>query len=407
MLDDDAKVAKGTSLEDIVASLIRGWGFDVRTRYRAQDKSGIEHEIDVLGVKKEQFGEVSLAVECKNHLEPIDIKEIRNFRDKLNSLGYTKGLFVSTGGFTPPALEYAASTGIETWGNSKLQENLHRAKAGFDVIPDALPISPDARSFIEPKLVNAAKLQLVELAVSYTPYYFIDYHCFTQDRVNYEITNLESKGLVVIGGLSGGISDSVVYAGVPPIIPRSGNFVQCRPSEARDASRQQVASGFTRVEVVSPSISESQARQTAQLELTKNISQTYTYQGKRGYVVTNERKTIRPKIGDVNIQQAGRVYVPLITATYAIKGAKYQRRIQGTSLRVMEDAFTVCSAKPVHKAFPVAVCEDCGVLLCQKHAKQCKVCGKYLCKEHSIEKGFYSKFYCAEHAPSSSRPKGN
>ena len=85
----DWRVAKGTALEDIVGRLLRGWGFDIQTRVRARDKSGIEHEIDVLGKKKEAFGEFTLAVECKNHVEPIDIKEIRNFNDKLSSLGYS------------------------------------------------------------------------------------------------------------------------------------------------------------------------------------------------------------------------------------------------------------------------------------------------------------------------------
>ena len=185
MPNDDWKVAKGSSLEDMVASLVRTWGFDARTRYKSKDKSGIEHEIDDLGLKKGEFGEKSLAVECKNHFEPIGIEDIRNCRDKRNSLGYPKGLFESTGGFTPPALDYATSAGIETWDNSKLQENLPRAKTGIAVIPNALPLSPEVNSYIKPSLANASKLQLAELEVSYTPYYFIYYHCVTQDRVKF------------------------------------------------------------------------------------------------------------------------------------------------------------------------------------------------------------------------------
>lgn len=82
-MSDDWKVAKGTALEDIVAKLLRGWGFDIQTRVRAQDKSGVEHEIDVLGKKVEAFGDFTLAVECKNHVEPIDIVQIRNFNGTL------------------------------------------------------------------------------------------------------------------------------------------------------------------------------------------------------------------------------------------------------------------------------------------------------------------------------------
>ncbi|MGP8125978.1 MAG: restriction endonuclease [Nitrososphaerales archaeon] len=87
-MDEDWKVAKGTALEDIAAGLLRTWEFDTQTRVRAKDKSEVEYEIDVLGKKREAFGDFTLAVECKNHIQPIDIKEIRNFRDKLNSLWF-------------------------------------------------------------------------------------------------------------------------------------------------------------------------------------------------------------------------------------------------------------------------------------------------------------------------------
>lgn len=398
-MDRDWKVAKGTSLEDMVAGVIRGWGFDVRTRYRAQDRSGVEHEIDILGTKKEQFGDLTLAVECKNHMEPIDIKEIRNFRDKLGSLGYTKGLFVSTGGFTPPALQYATSVGIETWDNSKFQENLTQAKTNADTIPNALPVSQWFKSAIEPKLANATKLRLAELNLTYTPYYFLNYHSFTQDRVNFELTNLESKGLVVISGVSGEVADSIVHGGVAPNMVRCGTFATSKPAEARDASRQNVGSGFTKVVVERAVVSESEARRTAQLELAKSIAQSYAYQGKLGYKVTSERKTLRPKIGDVNILSASRVYVPVIDATYAIGRSRYHRRVQGSSLGVMSEDFGKCSITPVHDSPPTAACEECGALLCRKHLRQCKVCEKYLCKADAVEKGFYSKFYCKSHAP--------
>ena len=81
---------KGASLEDSVADYFRRRGFDVEPRVKMRDRFDVYHEIDVLGSKKEDFGTIQVAVECKYVKTPIDIKEIRNFHDKLAALGITK-----------------------------------------------------------------------------------------------------------------------------------------------------------------------------------------------------------------------------------------------------------------------------------------------------------------------------
>ena len=392
-MSDDWKVAKGTALEDIVAKLLRGWGFDIQTRVRAQDKSGVEHEIDVLGKKVEAFGDFTLAVECKNHVEPIDIVQIRNFNDKLSSLGYSKGLFISTGGFTPPASQYAKSVGIEVWDNPRLRENLEKAKSTADVIPYALPIAAEFNGRIVPPLANADKLQVVDVSIQYSPHFFVTWHCFTQQWINYQLTNLESEGLAVVDALSGEIVDLEVRGGVAPQMPQSKNFVSCARMSTSDVPRSQSQA------LLKSNVTESEARQKVQLEVTKNTWQTYSYQTGRGKYTRTEQKTIRPKVSDVSITSAKMVNIPIATITLAHQTARYQRIVQAATVRVMKDDFWFCSAERKSPHPPQAICEECGTPLCSKHFKRCKVCAKYLCKADAVEKGFYSKFYCKAHSP--------
>jgi len=393
----DWRVAKGTALEDIVARLLRGWDFDIQTRVRARDKSGIEHEIDVLGKKKEAFGEVTLAVECKNHVEPIDIKEIRNFNDKLSSLGYSKGLFISTGGFTPPALNYANSVGIELWDNAKLQESLEKDRFTGENIPNALPVNSGFKQRILPPLENANRLQVVDSRVHYSPYFFVTYHCFSQQWINFQLTNLESSGLAVVDAQNGEIVDLEARGGVTPHIPQTKNFASCDSLPTRDIPKDQAGEGFKETGIATSRVSESEARQKVQLEVTKNLFQTFTYQTGRGKYVRTEQKTMRPKVSEVSIQSARLLSIPIATTQFDFKGKRFERVVQGASFRILKDDFRSCT---LDRNQPKSICEECGRLVCNNHARSCMVCGKMLCVTHAVSKGLIQKkVYCREHEP--------
>lgn len=150
---------KGDTLEDAVADYLRRVGFDVERRVRLRDRFDVSHEIDVFGSKKEAFGWIRLAVECKYVNNPIDIKEVRNFHDKLTALGVTKGLFVSTGGFTADAESHARALGIELWDMSTLQNKIAESQIPQEgLIHDALPIDPAVVSALRPKHLRNSNL---------------------------------------------------------------------------------------------------------------------------------------------------------------------------------------------------------------------------------------------------------
>ena len=57
---------------------------------------------------------VLIAVECKDHAHPLDVGAIGEFVALRNDIRANKGVVVSTGGFTPAAIELARSLGIDT-----------------------------------------------------------------------------------------------------------------------------------------------------------------------------------------------------------------------------------------------------------------------------------------------------
>jgi len=57
---------KGGELEDSVADYFRRSGFDVQARVKMRDRFDVFHEIDVLASKREDYGTIQIAVECKH-----------------------------------------------------------------------------------------------------------------------------------------------------------------------------------------------------------------------------------------------------------------------------------------------------------------------------------------------------
>lgn len=410
-MSSDWSFARGGALEDTVARLMQTWGFEVQTRVRAKDKSGIEHEIDVLGSKTEPFGTFTIAVECKNMITPIDIKEIRNFNDKLSSLGLSKGLFVSMGGYTTVAVDYAKSIGLELWDSATFREKLGAEASSSEIIRSALPISASfKRAFVAPHLENGELLQLTHFQLTYHPYYFVHYHCFTQDRVGgtqatAQLVNLESKGMVVLNALDGQILDSATESGVRPALPSTGYYGDCDSLATTNLPKSQATkddANITELNILQAKFQELKIRETTQLEVAKNTWTTYNYNAlhyERGRRInTTNSKTIRPRVTDVGILSVKMINVPLIAGNYSYLNRKYRRIVQAASNKVIADDLVYCNVVPNHKNIPNLVCKECGSLACPQHGKHCSVCGKPLCNQHILSKGMVmKKHYCREH----------
>ncbi len=391
---------RGAFLEDMVADLFRAWGFDVETRRKMQDASGSTHEIDVLCSKKESFGTIHIAVECKNVKAPIGIEEIRNFQVKLASLRIGKGIAVSTAGFTSEAETFASSAGIELWGLAALEEKLRKAQPEVNRIDDAFPLKDSILSGLLPAHIqNTYALSMTDPPkLSYHPYYLVDYHCFRQEKAGGEIVTLEVKGTVGVDGASGEIRDSSSMGNVTSQLPSmAGKIVKLYSYDTKTVLTSELPLDQVKDRLVAAekrNITEPEAKATVQREVSKNTAMEYSYHLGR----TKRSKAIRPVRGDVEVRKVRLCYVPLLEVTLAARAKPYKRLVEGFTGTVWRDDTLTCLT--CGKASAILVCEDGGETACSSHGYKCLVCGKGLCDKHKVSKGFLTKkHYCSQHAP--------
>jgi len=367
-------------------------GFDVHPRVKMRDRFDVSHEIDVLASKKEDFGTIHVAVECKYVAAPIDIKEVRNFHDKLSALGITKGVFASTGGFTTDAESHAGALGIELWDMKTIQDKMAKLETPQkDVIHDALPVNPTVISALSPRHLRNFRLFSETIRLNYRPYYFVDYHCFSQHTVAGNSVLLESKGKVIIDGVTGQIVDSKTSTGKEPALTRMGPYIGCISIQPQTITSANLPAQLPLL-VIGPEVDSLRAKDVAKIELVKSLSFEYWYQTTR----TAVRKLLKPRKKDIDILDVQLVKIPLLIGIYRFRDRAYNRiSLAPTGAFVLDQTASCVKCQ----ALPVVVCENCGGITCESHSKNCTICGRNLCNDCAISKGIISKkYYCTEHS---------
>ena len=85
--------------------------YKVKKNYMAGDyKTNKKRQVDIAIFFDSYEGEKFIAVECKNHKAPIDVQDVESFISKLNSICASKGIMISTSGFTEGARKLACSS---------------------------------------------------------------------------------------------------------------------------------------------------------------------------------------------------------------------------------------------------------------------------------------------------------
>jgi len=395
-----SKREKGSFLEDTVANYFRHLSFEVELRAKLRDKYDVAHEIDVLAQKTEAFGTIRIAVECKYVMSPIDIKEVRNFHDKLMALNITKGLFISTAGFTTEAAAHAKSLGMELWDLKTLQEKMAEFSAPEEeTIRDALPINPNYRDFLYPENIKNRILFSSNIRLSYSPFYFATYHCVSQHKVVGNDVLLESKGHVVLDAVAGGIVSSQCVSASKPAIAESIAYNDCLSLKPQTITKSKTSESIE--SVVHPKVDLVQAKKLITVGLITALTTNYEYQ----VVTTRHRwkryKTLQPKKKDIEIEKIWLIRIPLCFVTLKFKDRQYNRILQAATNRLIYDETTMCGFGQQTCRHPSSMlCENCGMVVCDEHVKRCIACGKPVCNVCAVGKGFVSrKYYCPEHKP--------
>jgi len=391
---------RGSELEDVVGAYFRSKGYDVQTRTKMRDRRDVFHEIDVLASKREDFGTIQIAIECKNVRSPIDIKEIRNFNDKLSALGVTKGIFVSTGGFTSDAQSDAASVNMELWDEQALEEKISKQETPEkDILHDALPINPALLQSLTPKHLSNAGLFSESKKLDYRPFYFLDYHCFSQHTVRGDSVVLESKGTVVVDANGGQVVDSRTISGHRLQLPTIGTFVGCMGISPQTITTSDFQQGLS-ISVLPSNIETARAKEIAKGEIVKGLTLEHEYHlmsDSKKWFPEKHVKLIKPRKKDVDVLDTRLLKIPILTDTYRFSKYTYNRTYLASTGGLILDQTGKCL---LCTRQPAVICENCGAVVCESHLKRCSTCSRSLCVRCVLSKGIVSKsYYCPEHQP--------
>jgi len=361
-------------------------GYSVELRRRFSTQSGTA-EIDIVLTK----GSRKRGVECKNYdiSRNVGIKELRDFKGRLDQVGIISGLFVTSTIFSGEAEQYADSNGIETWDRSTLQEKLMAYFTGRVGVQraetvDALPV---AQRFEQASVLNLRNKEAVKLFAAlliYHPYHLVKYRAYGRRKdPTGKIHKISDEGVCIVDALDGDVvnRDYSFADGVGGIL-RSKEQRQER-EEAKSVSRELVEksperqtpapTGEYQVKVLQPQVSDNTAWKVARDAVIDKNSRVVHYQSKRSDdslfgVLDSPSIKVVPRESEVTRRGQSLAFVPKWDIQWEAGQMTFQRRIIASSGKVIRDSIAKCAkCSIVHRA-TVAVCETCGLPLCEKHS---------------------------------------
>jgi hypothetical protein len=383
----------GRNLEAMVTEIFEKKGWRAVRNYRPPTKSGASTEVDVLLER----GNVRKAVECKNFDETrmVGVKDLRDFAYKLRDSGIARGIFVTNSQFSADSESLADSEGIELWDGSKLRETFFASKLGRVVNPSLLqdPVLPlrmeyeTASVFL---LKNPQSLHLESAVLFYHPYFLIKYRLDTSRKdVTGKRYSVRDEGTYFVDALDGDIIN-MEHGKLEKITGLLKSKEHRLESKEDKIVSEDLATIKPEKETILKTsdydltIAEQVIRDEEAIKIVKNyVVDKNSYDVK--YVIkvkgTDETRSMRiaPKASEIEIRGTHMVYVPKWILEYEAGAHTYMRRFVASSDTPIEDNIAKCSVCIV-KRQTVAVCDQCGRTLCDKHAFE--EGGRWLCPDH-------------------------
>jgi hypothetical protein len=154
------------------------------------------------------------------------------------------------------------------------------------------------------------------------------------------------------------------------------------------------------VSVLPPKVETVRAKEIARVELVKGLTlerQYHLASDSKKLLPPKHVKLLKPKKKDIDILDVRPVKLPLLTGTYRFRNYSYIRAcVASTGGFVLDQTgkCLLCSNRPI------AVCGNCGAIVCESHMRTCSVCSMSICTSCVVSKGILSKtHYCPEHKP--------
>lgn len=387
----------GVRLEDTTASIFEKMGYSVEKRQRLPTRSGATAEIDLVLRR----GNRIIAVECKNYdlSRSVGVSDLRIFKDKLSDIGIFSGLFVTNTYFSEDSQQLAESVGIELWDGDKYKEMFFSYSIGRIRDPSLLhdpilPLNIDFASASSLLYRNSHAIRLYSAVLFYHPYAIVDYRLHTVrrdptgkshkvidegtyfvDALDQDIINRERGMIENLTGIFQkkekrleSREDKMVSEDLGAIAPISAPVLQ---------------SADYHVTIAEPEISMENATKIVKSQVVEKNRKNVQYNVKvRGETETRTLRIV-PHLNEVAIRGTRFVYVPKWNLEYEAGQLSFSRRILASSARSFEDDLAKCrKCTLLMRRDTIAVCEVCGIPLCDKHAYQE---GRWLCYDHISE----------------------
>jgi hypothetical protein len=383
----------GNTLEDNVASIFKSMGYDVKVRQRFSTQSGTA-EIDILLTK----GNRKRGVECKNYgpSRQIGIKELRDFKGRLEQVGILSGLFVTNTFFSGEAEQYADSTGIETWDKSDLQEKLLIFFTGRNGVErtETLQALRVAQPFAAASAVNLENGQSVRLITSllvYHPYYLVKYRVYgTRKDPTGQVHKIVDEDTCIIDAIDGDVTnrESGIMEGISGLLGPKEKRIERKEDKliTRDLmsgipeSQTLASTSDYQTKALEPQVSDSGAWKIAREYVIDKNTRSVQYEPKKSDDGFPRTMKITPKDSEVFRRGLSLVYVPKWDLEYESGQMTFQRRSLASSGTTIRDSIAKCEKCSILHRSTIAVCDICGLPLCEKHAYE--EAGALLCENH-------------------------
>jgi Holliday junction resolvase-like predicted endonuclease len=387
----------GVRLEDTTASIFEKMGYSVEKRRRLPTRSGATAEIDLVLRR----GNRTIAVECKNYdpSRSVGVSELRIFKDKLSDIGIFSGVFVTNTYFSEDSQQLADSVGIELWDGDKYKEMFFSYSIGRIRNPNLLhdPILPLYLDFTGASSLsyrNIHAIRLFSAVLFYHPYAIVNYRLHSERRdPTGKSHKVMDEGTYFVDTLDGDIinRERGMIENLTGIFQKKEKRLESREDKMVSEDLGAIApisvsvlqSDNYHVTIAEPEVSMENATRIVKSHVIEKNRKDVRYNVKvRGETVTRTLKIV-PRLNEVAIRGTRFVYVPKWNLEYEAGQLSFSRRILGSSARSLEDDLAKCrKCTLLMRRDTIAVCELCGIPLCDKHAYQE---GRWLCYDHTSE----------------------
>jgi Restriction endonuclease/zinc-ribbon domain len=388
----------GSTLEDNVAAIFKRMGYGVQVRQRFSTQSGTA-EIDIILTR----GERKRGVECKNYGQEryVGIKELRDFKGRLEQVGIISGLFVTNTFFSGEAEQYADSNGIETWDRSTLQEKLLAHFTGRDggrrgLTIDALKVTQPFQAVSALGVKNKDAVRLFTSLLIYHPYYLVKYRVYgTRKDPTGRVHKIIDEGTCIVDavdqdvvnrktGISGGIG-GLLKSKEERVERKEDKLVSKELLDVYPEKQTPASTSEYELKILEPQVSDSVAWKIARDYAVEKNSRVVHYQPKssRGDalgILDTKSMQIVPKESEVTRRGVALVHVPKWDLQFESGQMTFQRRSLAYSGALLTDSIAKCEKCSLIHRQTAAVCEICGLPLCDKHAHE--EAGALLCEDH-------------------------